>query len=245
MKAHYTFSLALLAGCGALQPLPVAEFSSNEQFNQAVDQKLPFGDLNSFQKVQDAFVAYHNLYTAEARRKRQAAQNVNETSFYSSILGVLGGLAKSLEAAATGAVGAAGAGLMSDRYKLAVQASNYELAADALLCMYHLLPGATDEVLSSFRFVDRDSPADIELREIALNGLLGVRSKLGRLQSSFELGRPDPNRLKEALLQTKDKAADTRDAASIRSAARQRIPSAEEIAGYRAAVKACDSKIAG
>ena len=244
MKQISILFLVLISGC-ASTPLPVAEFSSEDAYNAAASRRLPFGDLNSYEKVRVAFVAYHNLYDDTAKSKRLSAQRSNETGFYSSIIGVLGGIGKSVETAAVGAIGAAGAGLYGERYRLTVQASNYELAADAMLCMYNLLPNATDEGLRAYRFISPDSPADLEIRNIALEGLLSVRSKLGRLQAAFELGRPDPNKLKDAITEKKQDASDVPTQRSLLRARNVEPPSKEEVENYKKGIKVCAANITG
>lgn len=51
-------------------------------------------------------------------------------------------------------------------------------------------------------------PADLEARDIALDNLLLVRGKLIRLQSTFELGKPDPKRIIDAVNKAKQTPAD-------------------------------------
>lgn len=180
--------IVMLSGCST--PLPIVDRTTpNGDF--------PFGDVGSFDKVKAKFKDYYLLYSDEAQSKRVVAQRASETGFYGAIVGVLGGLAKDFDTAATGALVGAGAGLYNDRYRLQVQAANYETAADAMFCMYRASVDISDKNLKHLIFMNQ--PAEIAIRDIALDGFISVRGKLYKLQASFVLGQPDPNRLKAAL----------------------------------------------
>jgi len=180
--------IVTLTGCST--PLPIVDRDNPTG-------TFPFGDVSSFDNVKAKFKDYYLLYSDEAQTKRIYAQRASETGFYGAVFGVLGGLAKDVDAAITGAVVGASAGLYSDRYRLQVQAANYETAADAMLCMYRASIDISDNNLSNLTFIKQ--PAKIAVRDIALDGFIAVRGKLYKLQASFALGQPDPNKLKDAL----------------------------------------------
>lgn len=229
-----------LAGCTSSLPLRVAEFDNEAQFKASSQKSIPYGNPQTFDEVRAAFLAYYNLYLAEADGKRLNAQRANEAGFYSAVIGVIGGIAKSIEVAVGGAVGSAGAGLYGDRYRLGVQAHNYELAAKSLRCMYQLLPGATDTSLSAFRFTTSNRAADIELRDVALTGLTNIRDKLRTLQTSFEFGQADLSKLKQAMQDGKDNAAPNAGS-RVNALTTSAIPPVDEIENYRKNIKTCEA----
>lgn len=228
-----TFNLIiaiLLAGCSL--PLPVPDR------NDSANRPLPYGELRTFDTVKMKFKDYHLLYAEEAQDKRKLAQSSSEIGFYSSILAVLGGIGKSPEVAIGGALLGAGSAMYSERYKLQVQATNLETASDAMLCMYLKSQDIPSDAILKNLTVDSKT-ADIATRDIAIDGFLQVRSKLYRLQSSFELGKPDPNKLKDAL-----KAPP----ASVGNAAGFTVDdptSKEMLTKYKSEIDQCVSKITG
>lgn len=66
-----------------------------------------------------------------------------------------------------------------------------------MFCMYRASVDISDKNLKHLIFMNQ--PAEIAIRDIALDGFISVRGKLYKLQASFALGQPDPNRLKAAL----------------------------------------------
>lgn len=240
-------TMVCLAGCAT--PLPIAEFdppdkAGGRHFNKYADRSLPYGSVKTFGEVQTAMRAYRHLYLEEADKKRLQAQSASEVSFFSSVLGVLGGVARSQDAALTGGGIAAGAGLYSDRYKLIVQAANYEKAAEALECMYLLLPDGVSEHLGAFRVKSENASAESVFRTAALESLLFVRSKLRTLQSTFQFGDADVNKLKDALTKKSDDVEEGQDKLGVTRAKQASIDS-DALKSYRKDLKACEAKYSG
>ena len=190
MSALSLASAVLFASTGCT-PLPIVDRA------ESTTADFPFGDIGTFDKVKAKFKDYYVLYTTKAQDDRVIAQYASETGFYGAVIGVLGGIAKDITAVASGAGIGAGAGLFSDRYRLQVQAANYEAAADAMLCMYRASIDISDAKME--KLVVEDQPATSVIRDVAVDGFIAVRSKLYNLQANFALGQPDPNKLKDAL----------------------------------------------
>lgn len=230
--------IATLSGC-ASTPLPV-----QDKPKPATDP-FPFGDVSTFDNVNALFKGYHLSYSEEAVKKRTNAQTASETSFYSSVVGVLGGIAGSVPTAAAGGGMAAGAGLYQDRYRLQVQATNYETAADAMWCMYKASMDMSDVGLAALTLDDK--PAARAARDIALDGLLLVRGKLYRLQSTFELGKPDPNKLKDAIQAPKQKVAEDQSKLTMLGAEQIRAKEAAKanLDEYKKKIDECTARITG
>jgi hypothetical protein len=238
------FAIALLVGCAT--PLPVAEFdapgtSGGRTIASYAARDFPYGELKTFAQVQGAMRAYRHLYLEEADKKRLQAQNASEVSFFSSIVGVLGGVAKSQDAALAGGGVAAGAGLYADRYRLTVQAKNYETAAEALECMFQILPEGAAEALAAFQIKGTAAGLDSVFRTAALESLFFVRSKLRSLQTTFEFGTADVNKLKDALSKKADEVEESNDKDAVAKSKSAKFD-AEALKNYRKDLKACEAK---
>lgn len=101
---------AALTGCAT--PLPVVD-------TPIYDKTLPFQAAN-FEELKKSMLGYHHAYMTEAKNKREKHQAASEVSFYSSILGLIGGAVESLNTVIAGATGAAAGGIYNDRYQLQV-----------------------------------------------------------------------------------------------------------------------------
>lgn len=177
----------LVTGCAG--PLPVVDEPTS-------NAKIPFqGD--AFNQLKEKMQGYYDAYIKKAEGLRRKNQKASEVTFYSSLLGLIGGAAESVNTVIAGAVGAAGGSVYSDRYGLQVQASNYELAADAMLCMYFASEDITDHEMAGF-LMDAQ-PAKSEATRIARDSMLRVKDKLYRLQAALELGKADITKLIEAI----------------------------------------------
>jgi hypothetical protein len=242
VRAASVLLLALLASCTT--PLPVAEFDASRwKFEDYAKREIPFGKVDTFPQVRAAVLAYYNLYSEEASQKRLRAQTTSEISFYSSIVAILGGLAKSREIVEAGGLTAAGAGLYSERYRLTVQAQNYEMAASALMCLYTASTEDIEKKSKVYKLNGTNETAEDAFRKALLESLLGVRERIRRLQENFQLGQPDVNKLKEALGQKSDTVTPDQDPQKKASLAA--LPNVNDTAAlerYLSALKACDAK---
>lgn len=178
-----------LSGCGT--PLPVEDKLGSTKV-------VPF-DLATFDSIKNEFNKYYLIYSDAAVSKREYAQNSGEITFYSAIVSVVAGAYGSVKAAiGAGGIGA-GAGLYSGRYNFIVQATNYETAADSMMCMYLASQDMTSAGLALLEPPLLESPLNIQARDIAKEGFLAVRSKLYRNQSNVVLTQPDMGKLASAL----------------------------------------------
>ncbi|MDP1927565.1 MAG: hypothetical protein Q8K62_03540 [Thiobacillus sp.] len=229
-KSVLTLLVVPVAFGGCATPLPVVDTPKYEK-------ELPF-KANTFDDVKISFMGFYHAYNDEAKDKRRKNQTASETSFYSSIIGLIGGVAEAVPVAIAGATVAAGSGIYSDRYRLQVQAGNYEMAADAMLCMYFASQDLTSDGLKKLTIADK--PAEVEAREIARDALLKVRDKLYRLQASFVLGQPDISKLKDAL-----KAAPANNVSKASGFATFDVKEEEALKEYKNKIDQCVARITG
>lgn len=208
-----------LVGCSTGLPIPVADFDGNASYVNAVNA---FDGLTAFTTVEGAkgaFKAYFILYRAQATEKRKLAQSTSEFSFYSALGAAIAGIAKSPTGAIAGAAGSAGASIFSERYKLALQAANYDLAASAMRCMQSETSVFTPGALAALSFTRANGTvvsAEVELRDIAAKNFLSVQDRLYKLQSTFELAAPDFNKLRAIGDKRADNVSLARLAAPVR-----------------------------
>lgn len=229
-----TFLLALTASlssaCTSPLPIPVAEPSSeclNDSSLKAC--RNPTDGLSTFDSVIRAFRAYAITWSSESTKKRQQALATSEVSFYGALVGAIGGIVQSPPTAIAGASLAAGSSIYSQRYRLEVQAANYDLAAASMQCMYDY----TSPLLGT-----PSSAATIEARDIALENLHRVRDKFRSLQNSFELGKPDVGGIVSGI-KTRDK-----DIQAFREAGEVDVGAAR-LKGLSGALSVCVAKMNG
>ena len=245
IRVGVTITLVFLqTGCSSL-PIPVKNDISYLNKVTTDKSKLPYGDLSSIDSAQISMQKHSIMYREEVLQKRKKAQYASETTFYSSIIGVIGGLTKSFTTALTGGLGAAGSGLYSDRYRLEVQGINYENAADGMDCMNIATMKISRIVnLNSFKIsyksnlVDNQSAAFDSL-EIAIDGILKIRKKLETLQSRFELGKPDPIRIKDAVSQAHGSATKPNDKGLPAKMTAQEMDESKRIEEYKSKIDIC------
>lgn len=183
-------SLTVLSGCARFYPLPVEEPSAYvKKGNQDVRRTPDYqrGGLLPAVNIEEAIEnlkIYGDAYQVYGDMLRRNEYISSDTLLAGGILGVVGGVAKSAETAIAGAVLGAGASIISERYQLLVQATNYENASDSMYCMYvNLYPVAGGGV--SYQFVNE------KIDE--------VRRKLRKVQSSVQLASPDLGKLETSL----------------------------------------------
>lgn len=217
-------SILLLGGCSSV-PIPVANDISETTVD---DSKLPQGNLTTTANVLSSMRRHSKLYSLEAYKKRRNALISSETTFYSSIVGVVGGLTKSITTAVAGGAGAAGASLYSDRYKLEIQALNYENAADAMDCMILATEPVSVTQINHYDYLIPDSGLQIlaseHIKLVGANGVMQIRKRLDKLQTRFELGKPEFSKIKEVLSQQKGSSFQKSDTETAKMA----IPSSED-----------------
>jgi hypothetical protein len=238
MKKVNLYSLmcaVTLSACSSL-PLPVVDTPNPDA------DKMPFGDISTFDNVKAKFKGYYLAYSEAAKDKRTSAQSASEVGFYGAVLGVVAGIAKDVNTAIGGGLIGSGAGLYNDRYKLQVQAQSYEVSADAMLCMYLASQDLVTRDIAEFNVGSADQSGDLAARDIAIDGLLRVRDKLYKLQTTFQLGTPDPNKLKDAVNAAKSSVT-AKVLGVAASAARNMAESQLQV--YKNQIDQCVAKTAG
>lgn len=182
--------LVAISGCASPWPIPVAQPSADCLHDKTLTACQNESDnLDTLADVIRAFRAYAVTWRQAADGKRQDAQASSEVSFYGALIGAIGGIVKSPPTAIAGTAVAAAGGIFSQRYRLDVQASNYDLAANAMQCMYDY----------SLPLLSGNYDGTNEQRDNALSDLMLVRNKLRTLQNTFQLGTPDISKLTDAV----------------------------------------------
>ncbi|MFM0557594.1 hypothetical protein P0D69_42650 [Paraburkholderia sediminicola] len=179
-----------ISGCASPWPIPVDKPSAACLKDKTLATCQNESDhLDTLADVIVAFRAYAVTWRGSADGKRQDAQASSEVSFYGALVGAIGGIVKSPQTAIAGTAVAAAGGIFSQRYRLDVQAANYDLAANAMQCMYDY----------SSPLLTGGYTGTNEQRDNALADLTLVRNKLRTLQNTFQLGTPDISKLTDAL----------------------------------------------
>jgi hypothetical protein len=195
-------ALVSLCGCSTYPKLPNNPPTlSGETYALKLEKSgIPFAGVSSLEDATLKLAQYYKLYNDEAAKKRRNNFAADEAGFLMGTAGVLGGIGKSIEIAAAGALGAAGASVYSDRYRLQVQAANYELAAKSLRCMYFLAEDIQPVYATrrNDRFTDNGAIVGPDVLVTIRQNFLKVHERLQSLQNSFQLGQPDLSKLTAA-----------------------------------------------
>jgi hypothetical protein len=146
-------------------------------------------DLSSFSDVVRAYRAYATAWEQAADVKKQQATAASEVTFYGLLTSAVGLATKSPETVIVGGtLGAAGA-IYSRRYSLEIQSHNYDVASQAMQCMY-----MAAQPYKNSRFIDENA-----MRDSALELLVNIRIKLKKLQSNLVLATPNFSELQSAI----------------------------------------------
>lgn len=187
MKYVYLSLLFLLNSCTSPLPAPVIEPDNSCLVVPASGHSEPLAcknfadDLKTFSDVIHSFRAYATKWEKVADQKKEQAEAADEVTFYGLLTSAIGLATKSPEAVIAGAsVGAAGT-IYSKRYTLEIQSNNYDLASQAMQCLY----------MATIPFEGRPFPDNDAIRNSALESLVNVRRKLRHLQHTLVLGTPD------------------------------------------------------
>ncbi|WP_157050639.1 hypothetical protein [Herbaspirillum rhizosphaerae] len=196
------FIIFILSGCQNLRPLPVREPTPTvdvidpQTLHVTKVRREPDGLQGGLIPAKDLLEAkknvkiYSDFYNQAFVELKQSSYSIDDTTFLGGLLGVIGGVAKSVETAATGGVIAAGGSVVSSRYSLEVQAANYRSAYTAMRCMWRKISVVSD--------------SEVKGAEVAAatNELIdSIREKLRDLQADIKLVSPDLSNLKNALEQ--------------------------------------------
>lgn len=182
LSAVVIFSL-VLTGCAQYRPI-VAEPT------QAARADASKGGRDPAKSVPEAVVSlkiYSDFFLQKALELKTKEWELSDVGYGGAIFGVLGGLAKSVEAAGVGALAATGSSMTMQRYQLSVQSKNYRRAADAMSC------------IRSKIFPNQGLNLDITLINEAIDS---IRTKLRTAQLDIELASPDVGQLESAVEKT-------------------------------------------
>lgn len=142
-------------------------------------------------------------YQGRADQLRETLAIASETTFFGAVIGVLGAAFGSADIAKGSAGLVGGTTLLSSRYQANIQASNYDRASKAMLCM-------RDHLADAQAFVDTLSGTSSKLKEVnpTLHALLPqyvrdqvlvVQNKLDKVQRDIVIAEPDIDKIKAAL----------------------------------------------
>lgn len=187
-SVNVALTCVTLAGCTSFYPLPIQEPKAIGSDGLRARPDPQRGGLSPAKTISEAIEnskIYGDAYQEQATKLRGNDYILSDSGFAGGILGVVGGLTKSLETAIAGAVIAGGSSVISQRYQFLVQATNYEKASDAMYCMYgKLYPVDWDEVT---------------IVEFANERIDEIRRKLRKVQSSVQLASPDLGKLEDSI----------------------------------------------
>lgn len=142
-------------------------------------------------------------YQGRADQLRETLAIASETTFFGAVVGVLGAAFGSADVAKVAAGLVGGTTLLSSRYQLSIQASNYDRASKAMLCM-------RDRLADAQVFVVAQSGAGSKLKEVnptvhallpqyVRDQVLVVQNKLDKVQRDIVISEPDIEKIKAAL----------------------------------------------
>lgn len=162
----------------------------------------------------------------------------NNLGFAGAVIGAAGVIRDSLEIGRIGAGIAGGAGVWSDRYKLAVQADNYRRGAEAMQCMavqitalpadfwsmtYHTSGGQMGEMKlprGAFKPEGQNTPEEVnqgydKLQNLFTdihNAVADVRKRLGTAQRKVSLASPSAAEIASAIRGSVDAQTESENA---------------------------------
>lgn len=176
---------ATLSGCATKNyPVPISEPSATATATGGNPPKTT-------KELLDIYKIHAEFYQATADDKRKKVYQTNDAGIAGGVIGVIGGLAKSVNAAIAGAFITSGTSIYSEHYNLSTQAANYEKASDAIYCMYNTL---------FINTLSTDSNLDsTELLSSGYESLNTVKRKLRQAQINVQIVAPDLNKLSTAI----------------------------------------------
>lgn len=228
MKLIFLILTLVLFGCTNPLPSPIVEPDKDCIDGGSTCDNFADG-LSSFNAVVNAYRGYATIWERTADKKKQQATAADEITFYGLLASAIGLATKSPETViAGGSVGAAGS-IYSHRYSLEVQSHNYDLASQAVQCMY----------MAALPYKNGNFSNEENVRSEALASLVNVRKKLRSLQNNLVLGTPSFSELQSALNYTpKHISTATTSGRNIPDS----IPD-EEVTKLLQEIKVCESQI--
>ena len=130
--------LAVIAGCamvaGCVRPLPVKQPTTADLSADHVTViGLPVP--STIDDVRRQLRAYERVYANEAAERLLLVHKGADTTLAGNLIGMAGGLAQSPEVSVLGLLLSTGGAIPEQRYRMALQADNYNQAADAMRCL--------------------------------------------------------------------------------------------------------------
>lgn len=117
--------VSLLSSCSSFRPLPIVEPPAQDLAKKRTVPDYQRGGLLPAENISEAIEnlkIYGDSYQSTSDRLRGDEYTSSDVGFGGGLLGVVGGLAKSFEAAAAGAIIMSGSSVASQRYQFLVQA---------------------------------------------------------------------------------------------------------------------------
>jgi hypothetical protein len=221
MKIFLTFiAIVVLTGCSSFNPLPISEPPAKDSSDVRTVPDYQKGGLlpaTTPQEVKNNIKIYADWYMERSLELRGYEYKTSDTGLVGGIIGVLGGIAKSPEAALAGGLLASGASMTSQRYQFLVQAQNYEKASDALYCMYRNVypaPSVTTSGITKINHVIDE-----------------LRIKLRKSQANITIANPDLAELEASIkqqLESKSNQITVKSGLIAKSATQAQVDAADE-----------------
>ncbi|MDD2720181.1 MAG: hypothetical protein PHH47_02590 [Gallionella sp.] len=191
----------LMVGCSTYHPLPIS-IPNKKDYEKYKDTAataipVPSGIPDS---IKFAWT-YGEFYRSEKDAIRKKIYNHSDASLFGAIFAMLGGMAKSPDAVVAGGAFSAGAEIAPDRYQLSVQASNFEKAEKASVCVFDELRkiSADDEVALATYENLVGSKSDRTIGDLTYRTFKIIHARLDAAQSSVTLVSPNLDKLQAAL----------------------------------------------
>lgn len=192
-------AVLVLGGCSHFYPVPVSEpcaptdtqnpLAPCKQITNSEKPRRP-NPATTFDGAKQILKLYATHYEDQADSLRRNDYQMSDVTLGGGIVGILGGLAKSSGTALAGGLIAAGGAIPESRYKLTVQAENYEKASDTMYCMH--------KAITAFGKV-QEADKDSWLPEEVNDHIDRVRRQLRKVQSTITLTSPDLTALQKNL----------------------------------------------
>lgn len=183
---------ASLSGCANNYPLPIKEPVAVDKDNVRTKPDYAMGGLlpaTMVSEAKDNLRIYRDKYIQNADELRMKMYKLSDVGFGGGVIGVIGGLTKSVTTAISGAVLATSSPMITERYQYTIQAANYDKAAEAMNCMYNLL----------YPVDDNDN---IGLEQLVNAQIDEVRYKLRKSQAEVKLADVDTSKLEKSISDT-------------------------------------------
>jgi hypothetical protein len=206
------------AGCSTYQPLPVGK-PVLDDYNKYADTSATAIPVPK--EISDSMKfawTYGEFYRAKKDDIHTRIYNHSDASLFGTLFAMLGGAAKSPEAVLGGGIFAAGAEIAPGRYQLSVQATNYEKAEKAAMCVFDELRkiGSDDAAaLATYEEVIGRS-AERTVGDLTYRTFKIVHARLDTAQANVSLISPNLDKLQGALAKNNEEqaaSATTTDAA--------------------------------